>query len=234
PPVGDPRTRVLASLLLRLHAIASAARPWPSHEQRRCYRELRELPLLALPNGRAISLDVALRERPRALADAGLWNDDGRELDAADDEAEDARDDEQTTAPEPASAVQQRPAPPVPVARSVDIPEQSLARAVRDELRLLRGRDEPLFAEMYVERVTVERVSGELVAVARDGAVVLDAAHPVVARALARPEPLLVSLLASAALTVLNLVHESLTDEQEAQVLAHHVAHLRTAGPQAR
>ena len=44
-------------------------------------------------------------------------------------------------------------------------------------------------------------------------------------------EPLLVSLLASAAFTVLNVAHEVLTDEQEARVLVHHAAYLRTAAP---
>ncbi|HWB78921.1 MAG TPA: hypothetical protein VG755_28360, partial [Nannocystaceae bacterium] len=236
PPADDPRTRALARLLLRLHASSGASTA--DAEQRRAYRELRELPLLPLPNGRAIALDVALRERPAELAYLGLWQPQEAAVDdggAAPVEAITSDDDSApiqlpvaplppqivaASAPEPASAL----LPPAPPSR-----EQILVQLVRDELRMIRERDQSLFAEPYLERIRVSKRDGELVAVEEDGNAILDVAHPIVRRALAQPDPLIVSLLASAAFTVLNVAHEALTDEQEARVLAHHAAYLRTA-----
>lgn len=244
PPADDPRTRALAQLLLRLHALAQAGGSWPRDEQRRFYRDLRTLPLLPLPNGRAISLDVALRERPNALAHIGLWEegdaamDDGGEAEVPVDTAARLAAHIEAVADEPAApesvpaaptAAESMPALELLLPPRPPTPEEVLAQRVRDELRLIRERDASLFAELYLERVCVAPIGGSRIAWSHGGSAALDSLHPIVRRAVAEPDPLLVSLLASAAFTVLNVAYEELTDEQEARVLAHHAAYLRTA-----
>ncbi|MBX7081084.1 MAG: hypothetical protein K1X88_17925 [Nannocystaceae bacterium] len=260
----DPRSSPLRALLLRLGAISLAKQQWPGHNARRLFRDLRDLPLLPLGNGRAISWTTALRTRPPELAALGLWN-------PAEAPVRDEGDEPEPTAPGDVSPIDEPPAPqagprteatptepappqredasaaavsttsehttaaPSPMVRTD--PRRELLARIADELRILRDRDQPALADVHLERIAIDAIDGRLVARWRDESVVLDARHALVARALAgisRPddpagEPLLVSLVASAALTVLNLALQEVTDEQECRWLASYAAHLCTA-----
>jgi hypothetical protein len=216
--IEERRARLLRNLLLRLHAIPTAGRSWPNHDQRKLYRELRKLPLFALASGHAISLEVALRERPAELERLGLWA-RGEVVPVQPTPA-------QTPAAAAAPVVDPPPAPPAP-ARAVP-PEERLLAAVRDELRLIRVHAPDVLAEFHLERISIRRCDGSMIA-RWDDAVVLDAATDVVQRALRAPDVLLVGILASAAFTVLNWALAEITDAHEIDFLRWHAAHARTA-----
>ena len=249
--IDDRRTEVLRALLLRLGEFPRAGRSWPSHVARRLFRDLRDLPLLPLANGHAIAWTTAQRERPQELASLGLW----REGDAAVADVEEASVEE--AEPSPAAAANPNPGPvePAPVvapstasmptdATATEAvheppaaheprppsPEQRLLAAVLQELRMLRSGDHPGPADVHLELIEVRAIDGRRVVRWQDARACIDARHPLVGRALATDaEPLLTSLIASAAVTVLNLALDDVTDEQEARWLAAHAAYLRTA-----
>ncbi len=219
--IDEPRARLLRSLLLRLHAIPTARRSWPNHDQRKLYRELRKLALLPMSSGHAIALEVALRERPAELDRLGLWDPREREIQ---DEA--ARADEPKVPAELSPPVE---APPVPVVAAPIDPADRLLAAVRDELRLVRAHAQDLLAEIHLERMTIRELDGRAIAHWVDDALVLDRASPLVARGLAEPDVLVVAILASATFTALNCALEDVTDAHELDFLRWHAAHARTA-----
>jgi hypothetical protein len=108
-------------------------------------------------------------------------------------------------------------------------PEQQLLEAVRNELRLVRGKHEGLLGNHHLESFVIaangrgplfEQLPGT-------AAIRVNADHPLVEAALAAAldDPARVTLLASAAYTFLNLVHPEISDEDEAEFLRSHAAH---------
>jgi len=241
--IDERSARPLRNLLLRLHAIPTARRKWPNHDQRKMYRELRQLPLLPLTTGKAISLAVALRERPASLERLGLW--DPRER-AVDDvpHVEPVKEPRPVTSTPPAAKppapiaapppVDPAPAvagpPPAPRRPSPFEPVLRVLAAVRAELRFVRAAEPTLLANIHLERMTVHELTGDAVVHWIDGLLVVDASHAVVKRALAEPErPLFASMIASAVYTTLNCALQEVTDAQELVFLRWHAAHVRTA-----
>lgn len=232
-PVDDPRSTLLRALLLRLHEIRRAGRKWPSHEMRRLYRDLEDAPLLPLASGRGISLRLAMKTQPEELA--ALLRGSATEVDDAPESTPSTATATVIAAPppepsepapsEPASSV---PAPP-PASPPPPTPAAILRNRVLAELRLLHRRDLQILTEVHLDTLGIDALDGVHVAARRGAEVVLDTCHPVVARALATDaDPLLVSVVVSAALTALNAAHEELTDADEARLLRLHAEHLQT------
>lgn len=224
--IDEQRARLLRNLLLRLHAIPTAKRSWPSHDQRKLYRELRKLPLLPIASGHAIALEVALRERPAELDRLGLW--DPREREIQDDAKAPEPPPGVPVVVEPVEPPVEPPPPPVVVVPSID-PAARLLSAVRDELRLVRAHAPELLAEVHLERMTLRDVDGTAIAHWVGGALVLDGENPLVERGLRELDTLVVSLLASATFTALNCALADVTDAHEIDFLRWHAAHARTA-----
>jgi hypothetical protein len=248
-PVDDPRSTLLRALLLRLHEIRRADRKWPSHEMRRLYRDLEDAPLLPLASGRGISLRMAVATRPQEWATLLP----GGAVEAEVDDGPTVADPVQGTAPVAAPAVPGAgeshgaaptpapqapveapdPEPPPPPPPPPPTPEAVLRARVLAELRLLRHRDAGSITgvrtEVRLEAIGVDALDGRHVAARRGTEVFLDTRHPIVRRALApNVDPLLVSVLASSALTALNALVEELTDADEARLLRLHAEHLQT------
>jgi hypothetical protein len=210
---------LLRNLLLRLHAIPNSRRKWPSHDQRKLYRVLRQMPLLPVASGHATSLAVALRERPAELDHLGLW--DPRERAAKTDTPPSP---EPTPTPPPIEVAKAEPFPAKPLG-----PAERLLAAVRDELRLVRSHAPDLLAEIHLERLRVGTLDGAAIASWQGGAVMLDNANRVVQRALAQPDVVVVAILASCTYTTLNCALADVTDAHELDFLRWHAAHARTA-----
>lgn len=237
PPVDDPRSFLLRELLLRLHEIARSGRKWPSHDMRRLYRDLQNAPLLPLANGRAVSLRAAMTSRPaelEELLDAG----DATREDPVDDGGKPAPPTEPVLTPMPSPVVLEPPkleplaptptiAPPPPPPPH---PHEVLRDAIRAELRLLHRRDMTLVTEPHLDRIGVDELDGRRVATRAGPRIIVDALHPIVSRALVPgADALLVSVIASAALTALNFAFEDVSDADEARLLRLHAEHLLTA-----
>ncbi|PRP94289.1 hypothetical protein [Enhygromyxa salina] len=98
-----------------------------------------------------------------------------------------------------------------------------LLERVRAELRLLRSRAQIMLTEGLLDCIHAEPGPGrELVKI--DDRVIFDSEHPRFVRALADPDPIWVSFLASVAYTALNRWLDEVTDEDE---LAFHAGHAR-------
>lgn len=187
--------------------------------------ELRELPLLPLANRRLLSLDHALREQPAELLSFGLW-------------------DPPAPAPAPATSAAAEPAPAhftstastAPPAESAPqpapepTPEERLLEAVREELRLVRDAAQGALTDAHLISLALGSGSGAQVLIEHRGLYLLDLRHPLVHAAAERQgrDPLLVSILASAAYTYLNHKLAELEDHDEAAFHAHHARHLLT------
>ncbi len=119
---------------------------------------------------------------------------------------------------------------PVPVHSSDPSPHARLRARIVAELRLLHHREHAPPTESYLDLLTVEARDGSHVA-RRDGdRVVVDAAHPIVARAAEdHRSPLLVGIVASSALSALNFALDPFTDGDEARLLRIHAQHLLAA-----
>lgn len=108
-------------------------------------------------------------------------------------------------------------------------PEQQLLEAIRNELRLVRGKREGLLGNHHLEALVLRSGGRGPLFEHRPGTteIHVNADHPLVEAALEATldDPTRVSLLASAAYTFLNLVHAEITDENEAEFLGMHAAH---------
>lgn len=205
---------IVGALLLRLHRIKRAGRSWPNHDQRRLYRDLSDQPLFEVEHGRRISLTIALRERPRALAHLELWSFEDAALD----------DGRVAGAPAPVSSGLADPMPEPPPS-----PEQGLLEAIRGELRLVRADGDALLAELHLGRIHGEPRHGTTPVCWQDERVVIDTAHPCVIAAMAvDASPLLISLLASSVFTVINVALEEVSDHDEARFLLAHARLVRS------
>jgi hypothetical protein len=252
PPVDDPRSFVLRELLLRLHEVARSGRKWPSHEMRRLHRDLQDAPLLPLASGRAVSLRTALQTRPAELEEL-LDGGEARER-PVEDVAVPHEVPASPVAPPPIEPPRIEPpriepprieppriepprigenptARPPPELPPPAIPREQLLRdAIRAELRLLHRRDMSLVTEPHLDRIGVAILDGRRIATRGGPRIVVDAGHPIVMRAMAvDADPLLVSVIASAALTALNFAFDDVSDTDEARLLRLHAEHLLTA-----
>ncbi|MCB9756406.1 MAG: hypothetical protein H6713_41330 [Myxococcales bacterium] len=231
--------RVLQPLLLRLHRVRGERKS----SERTLYRKLRALPLLALGNGRLISLEVALDERPNQLEHLGLWFVAPPEWKQKLAEKTDAAE----AAPEPAPEPPAEPKPkkrkksrkkieikalqPTPEPLPAPTAEQVLLDAVRGELRLVRGRDHALLSNAHLDAIDIDRREGAPLVYVDHAVFHINLLHPVAAQALRDHEddPLLVSVLASAVYTALNLFFEQIEDDHEAAFHALHAQHVLSA-----
>lgn len=106
--------------------------------------------------------------------------------------------------------------------------EDLLLDALRGELRLVRAKREGLLANHCLESLRIEsRGGGPLFTRGREGTVVLDRDHALVEATIAArlDDPAMLTILASATYSYLNLVHPEITDEDEAAFLRLHAAH---------
>lgn len=202
-------------------------------DARRIYDVARHLPLLELAGGELVSLEWAVRERPRELEYLGLWKPSApkarsgrRRLDSSD--VPSGRDDDDD---DDGRRVRRDPASSMPQMRVLDDREErdharlggseqarELGRAVaqllervRAELRMVRGPHERLLSDAALEHVRFalappEGRQGESIVVFDElGAPVVVATHPVVRWAAEHGEstPTAVSLVTSAVYTAL-------------------------------
>jgi hypothetical protein len=116
---------------------------------------------------------------------------------------------------------------PAPIQPPRDLVAELLDR-IRDELRLLRERHEFTLAEGLLDCIHAERGDGKTL-VAVEGRVVFDSNHPRFVRALADPDPIWVSFLASVAYTALNHWLDEVSDDDELEFHAAHASLLLSA-----
>lgn len=117
------------------------------------------------------------------------------------------------------------------VARSED-PTHALVLAVRAELRAVADLDPRIPVDARFDRIAVRGNDGAAIAVADDGGVTIDAAHPVVRTALKTraTDPWTVAIVTSAVYTAVNTWHEAVTDDHEAWFIAAHARHAMRSG----
>ncbi len=237
----DQIARVLRPLTLRLHK----SRGNKKSSERTLYRKLRALPLLPLGNGRLVSLEVALDERPSQLEHLGLWFVAPREwkdkLKTVDELAEDdanPADEDESAKPgkkkkrkKKKKKVEVKERQPTPEPLPPPSAEQRLLDSVRAELRLVRGRDHELLSNAHLDAVDIDTRAGAPLVYEHKARFCINLADPVAARALQEFEadPLLVSVLASAVYTALNLFFDKIEDDHEAAFHALHARHVLTA-----
>lgn len=197
----------------------------PEYQHLRSFLErLRELPLLSLSNGRAVSLNVALEERPEALAHLELWESraakarptrPGRSLRRRKRRKE--RQQEQERQPEDAPAE-------VP-------PETSMIEALTAELHLVRKRNKALLSDLELEQLSYAELPGvDAIVHCSEEGYVINGSHTVVQMALAHhdSDPVWISFLASALYTAVNVWLEPITNADEARFHLEHVKLVRT------
>jgi hypothetical protein len=183
---------------------------------------------------------AAAEARRRAERDAPLHERRAREA-AARAEAvrqqrsarEQSRDDTREPEPQPRSA----PVESVPATASVRaseralLPEELLLEAVREELRLVRADNAGLVSNRLLETLVLgePRRRGSLLR-HEDGRLELDVAHPLFTAVLEGylDDPGLLTLLASAAYSYLNLVHVEIEDTHEAEFIRRHAGYAAT------
>jgi hypothetical protein len=206
--------RVASLLAERVVALRRAERvgalPKPQAELLDALRPAR---VLALPNGRRLSLDTALQEQPGPLAHLDLWDAASHRLPRRYGDA---------PAPSPASGASEPPRPAPSQARLLD--------ALRAELGLVRRHNERLLADTHLDRIHVRSLGGggeraPVVRIERQG-VIVNRDHPVVARALAEldTDPVWGSYVASAVYTALNVQLAEITDADERTFLELHAS----------
>jgi hypothetical protein len=246
---SDELARVLRLALARMHAEVRQGRVWSGERHIELYRKLRELPLLDLANGRRISLEVALRERPMELDDDDLW-------DAFCDGAS-AREqragllsrariigsvlDSGTRAPaEPAEAVPE-PEPeavPEPEPEAVPEPEPTsretlLLDAIRAELRMVRMGNLALVDDAHLDMLHFAQSSSPAAVYVDEGQLALNRRHRVVELALEHSEqdPIWISFLVSAVYSTLNAWLAEITDADELGFHRAHALHVASERP---
>jgi hypothetical protein len=110
-------------------------------------------------------------------------------------------------------------------------PEELLLEAVREELRLVRADNAGLVSNQLLQTLVLgePRRRGSLFRHEHDR-VQVDVAHPLFTAVLEGylDDPGLLTLLASAAYTHLNLVHPEIEDAHEAEFIRRHAAYAAT------
>jgi hypothetical protein len=108
-------------------------------------------------------------------------------------------------------------------------PEAVLLEAIRDELRMVRGRNEALISEAVLAGFRFVEHSEQWLSGHIDGTIVINRGHPVMVRALRLSEPTLVSMIASSAFTSVNRLLEEVTDGDEVIFHRLHAQHIASA-----
>lgn len=232
--------RLLRDATLRLHRMQSDKKKGRNDI---LLRKFAKLPLFELNSGRQISLQQAILEQPFELAHLELWEpsfeDDPAELVA------NLIDPAELIAPEPVEASplesppaeaekpnkKKKPEKPKVVEKKPPTRGELLIEAVRAELRNVRRPNAALLADRYLDRLTLGRLSDDVLTDEAHGNVVLNGHHPVGQALLDGHgdfDPALVSLVASSAYTTINRWLVEVTDEDEALFLRLHVEHLAT------
>ncbi len=134
--------------------------------------------------------------------------------------------------PEPPAEPPAKPASkPAQADRTPATPEELLLEAVREELRLVRADNAGLVSNQLLSTLVLgePRRRGSLFRHAQDR-VEIDVGHPLFRAVLAGylDDPGLLTLLASAAYTHLNLVHLEIEDAHEAEFIRRHAAYAAT------
>ncbi|HRI07247.1 MAG TPA: hypothetical protein PKW35_05485, partial [Nannocystaceae bacterium] len=132
-----------------------------------------------------------------------------------------------STEPEPLDPPPLDPSPAAPPPRE-PTPEERLLEALRAELRCVRGPHEGALTDSHLASLVVGSGSGRQVAEETDRFFVIDLAHPLTraARDRGAREPLLLSMLASAVYTYLNVRLAEIEDHDEAAFHGAHARHL--------
>lgn len=236
--------RVAGILAAQVVALRRAERAGPLPEPKvRLLDDLRSARVLALPNGRRISLRMAQKEQPGALSHLDLWDAPGHRLQQLYAEVDPVAAAAPATPPAaaiviaspaaptiaavppavtlapPAPAPASAPAPAPPPAPPLPTPEERMVDALRSELLLVRERSERLLSDAHLARLHVRPLTGDacsLVALADARGVIVNRDHPVVQRALREPhDPVWCSYVASAVYTALNVWLAEITDADE-------------------
>ena len=224
------------------------------------FERLAKLPVLLMSSGRAVTYEVAQEQRPRDLGSLGLWNDsvdlvEREGLALSDDTpgtwtmpprgAPDSAPELSLTAPDAAPEPQSAPLiPPGPVpggcapevAPVRPSREELLLEAVRDELRVVRERNERLLSEVNLEQLRLGDGPRDRVVVCEPGSITVNRRHPVAKVALDRfdRDPTWTTFLVIAVYAALNSWLEDITDEDEQRFLHLLVEHVSTGLPVAR
>ena len=209
------------------------------------FRKLEALPLLDLPDGRAISVAVARKERPHELNHLGLWKSRAHEVEERVGEKPEERP--ATPIPSPPPPVEVEPEKPDPIeeepearaieaehspeeARSSEIEtefelpppptrEELLLEALREELHLVRTSNEHLLSEVNMERLLIGMETKKLAVVCDERGTVVNFRHPMVQIVLEQfdRDRIWLTFLVSAIYSAINHRLEEVTDEEEAR-----------------
>jgi hypothetical protein len=141
----------------------------------------------------------------------------------------------ESNATEPASHVAGIPMPtaakPARAPERPPLPEELLLEAIREELRLVRADNAGLVSNRLLQTLVLgePRRRGSLFR-QQDGRLELDVAHPLFTAVLEGylDDPGLLTLLASAAYSYLNLVHAEIEDAHEAEFIRRHASYAAT------
>lgn len=226
-PEHPERPRIAGLLAERVVALARRGKSLELSAQV-LLAELRQLPVLALRNGRRISLHTALQEQPDELGHLDLWPARAHRLEQMYAEPPSAPVQPPTPVrldpPPPRSSPPPPPPPappPPPPPPPEPTPQERLVEALRAELALLReSRNRRLLADVYLDRIRIDAVPRKrraLVAHADEHGLTVNRDHPVVQRALAQhqADPVWCSYVTSAVYTALNVRFEDVTDADE-------------------
>jgi hypothetical protein len=172
---------------------------------------------------------AAAEARRRAERDAPIHERRAREAAA---KAEAVRQQAAPKQPEvPAASKPGRPAAKPAATQPLPLPEELLLEAVREELRLVRADNTGLVSNQLLQTLALgePRRRGSLFR-HEDGRLELDVAHPLFTAVLEGylDDPGLLTLLASAAYTYLNLIHLEIEDSHEAEFIRRHAAYAAT------
>ena len=121
--------------------------------------------------------------------------------------------------------------PEQPTVEATPLPEQLLLEALREELRLVRADNAGLVSNRRLDAIDLgEPVRRGPLFRHADGRVEIDTGHPVFVAALDGylDDPGLLTLLASAAYTYLNIIHLDIEDTHEAEFIRRHAAYAST------
>jgi hypothetical protein len=204
-------------------------------ERRRAEAEAREREAARRKQAAAEARRRAEREAPlherRAREAAARAEAVRQQRKASEPEPQTASSESQLEAPVPPSR-RRDPAPEPAAKQRPPLPEELLLEAVREELRLVRADNTGLVSNQLLQTLALgePRRRGSLFR-HEQGRLELDVAHPLFTAVLEGylDDPGLLTLLASAAYTYLNLVHVEIEDSHEAEFIRRHAAYAATS-----
>jgi hypothetical protein len=203
-------------------------------DEREWERERRRAEAQAREREAARRKQAAAEARRRAEREAPLHERRAREAAA---KAEAIRRQREANGPEPRESEPEQQRDAVPKAEPAaaqphpPLPEELLLEAIREELRLVRADNDALVSNHLLQTLVLgePRRRGTLFR-QENGRLELDVAHPLFTAVLEGylDDPGLLTLLASAAYTYLNLVHLEIEDAHESEFIRRHAAYAAT------